>query len=165
MSATLGDTSWVKLTTELQPGSYKIFSLAKSQSWSRVNKNAVRKQNINILLMVAARNGLEIKSDDVTSAFLQSVPIDREMFINIPSERKIPGVMYGKLISQSLGRWMQSDKNISQNFVDLGCEKSAEDPAMYMHFDDIDGEESKEPIGITVTHVDDVLSVESTEFE
>ena len=59
---------------------------------------------------------------------------------------------------------MQSDKNISQNFVDLGCEKSAEDPAMYMHFDDIDGEESKEPIGITVTHVDDVLSVESTEF-
>ena len=35
---------------------------------------------------------------------------------------------------------------------------------MYMHFDDIDGEESKEPIGITVTHVDDVLSVESTEF-
>ena len=54
--------------------------------------------------MVAARNGLEIKSDDVTSAFLQSVPvpIDREMFINVPSERKIPGVMYGRLISQSL---------------------------------------------------------------
>ena len=59
--------------------------------------------------MVAARNGWEIKSDDVTSAFLQSIPIDGEMFINIPSERKIPGVMYGKLISQSLGRWMQAE--------------------------------------------------------
>ena len=35
---------------------------------------------------------------------------------------------------------------------------------MYMHFDDIDREESKEPIGITVAHVDDVLSFESTEF-
>ena len=52
--------------------------------------------------MVAARNGWEIKSDDVTSAFLQSVPTDREMFINFPNERKIPGVMYGKLISQYL---------------------------------------------------------------
>ena len=83
----------------------------------------VRKQNINILLMVAARNKWDIKSDDVTSAFLQSVPIEREIFVNPPRERRIPGVVwrlkksvYGlvdasrgfyKNFSQSLLGWIQ----------------------------------------------------------
>ena len=37
----------------------------------------VRKGNINIVLMLAARNQWTIRSQDVTSAFLQSAPIER----------------------------------------------------------------------------------------
>ena len=55
----------------------------------QTDSQPVRKQNINILLMVAARNKWDIKSDDVASAFLQSVPIDREIFVSPPRERRI----------------------------------------------------------------------------
>ena len=127
----------------------------------------VRKQNINILLMVAARNKWDIKSDDVTSAFLQSVPIEREIFVNPPRERRIPGVVwrlkksvYG-LVDASRGFY----KNFSQSLVDLGCVKARMDPAMFIHFENGEEEVSKEPTGIAVTHVDDVLSVGNTKFD
>ena len=38
----------------------------------------VRKGNINFVLMISARNGWVVKSQDITAAFLQSVPIERE---------------------------------------------------------------------------------------
>ena len=126
----------------------------------------VRKQNINILLMVAARNRWDIKSDDVSSAFLQSVPIDREIFVIPPRERKIPGVIwrlkksvYG-LVDASRGFY----QNFSQHLIDLGCKKAIMDPAMYIRFENTAEEAFKEPTGIAVTHVDDVLSVGNTEF-
>ena len=54
----------------------------------------VRKSNINILLMAAARNKWPVKSQDVSSAFLQSVPIERDVYVKPPKERRIPGVVW-----------------------------------------------------------------------
>ena len=41
----------------------------------------VRKGNINFVLMISARNGWIVKSQDITAAVLQSVPIGKELFV------------------------------------------------------------------------------------
>ena len=49
----------------------------------------------------------------------------------------------------------------------LGCEKAFLDPAMYLYFRDSnpDDIEHREPLGMAVTHVDDVLHSGDEEFE
>ena len=54
----------------------------------------VRRTNINLLLMIAAKYGWKICSHDITSAFLQSASIEREVFVKAPLERRIPGVVW-----------------------------------------------------------------------
>ena len=119
--------------------------------------------------MAAARMKCVVKSQDVSSAFLQSVPIEREVFIKPPRERRIPGVIwrlkktvYG-LVDASRGFYL----NFSQNLIDFGCKKSRMDPALFIYFDkdEEDNDEVKEPCGLAVTHVDDMLSVGQQKFE
>ena len=128
----------------------------------------VRKSNIKLVLMASARQHFNMKSQDVSSAFLQSKPIERDIFIRPPRERRIPGVVwrlkktvYG-LVDASRGFYL----NFSQNLMDLGCEKMKMDPAMFIYFDeDKNTEEVKEPVGLAVTHVDDMLSAGENKFE
>ena len=54
----------------------------------------VRKGNIGMVLMLAARNSWRIKSQDVTCAFLQSSSINRDVFIRPPLEKRIQGVIW-----------------------------------------------------------------------
>ena len=60
----------------------------------RGDSPTVRKSNINVFLMCAARMRWKIKSSDVTSAFLQSTPIERDVFVKPPVERRVPGVLW-----------------------------------------------------------------------
>ena len=127
----------------------------------------VRKGNINFVLMISARNGWVVKSQDITAAFLQSVPIERDVFVRPPPERRVPGVIwklkktvYG-LVDASRGFYL----NLSGELINNGCEKSKMDPAMFLYFGENNDEVSKEPSGVAVTHVDDVLSGGNTEFE
>ena len=127
----------------------------------------VRKGNINFVLMISARNGWVVKSQDITAAFLQSVPIERDVFVRPPPERRVPGVIwklkktvYG-LVDASRGFYL----NLSGELINNGCEKSKMDPAMFLYFDENNDEVSKEPSGVAVTHVDDVLSGGNTDFE
>ena len=128
----------------------------------------VRKSNIKLVLTASARQHFDIKSQDVSSAFLQSKPIERDIFVRPPRERRIPGVIwrlkktvYG-LVDASRGFYL----NFSQNLMDLGCEKMKMDPAMFIYFDENKNtEEVKEPIGLAVTHVDDMLSAGENKFE
>ena len=127
----------------------------------------VRKGNINFVLMISARNGWVVKSQDITAAFLQSVPIERDVFVRPPPERRVPGVIwklkktvYG-LVDASRGFYL----NLSGELINNGCEKSKMDPAMFLYFGENNDEVSKEPSGVAVTHVDDVLSGGNTDFE
>ena len=128
----------------------------------------VRKSNINILLMAAARNKWPVKSQDVSSAFLQSVPIERDVYVKPPKERRIPGVVwklnktvYG-LVDASRGFYL----NFSGQLQTLGCEKAKMDPAMFIHFEENEMDDfHKEPSGLAVTHVDDMLSAGGNRFE
>ena len=55
--------------------------------------------------------------------------------------------------------------NFSQKLQELGCEKSFVDPAMFTFCHKEGDKTNKEPTGIAVTHVDDVLSAGDSEFE
>ena len=119
-----------------------------------------------MVLMLAARNRWKITSQDVTCAFLQSSAIQRDVFVRPPLEKRIPGTIwklkktvYG-LADASRGFYM----NFSDHLKKYGCVKSKMDPAMYLYFSD-NNEETKEPSGITVTHVDDVMSAGGKQFK
>ena len=60
----------------------------------RKDSPTVRKGNIKIVLMIAATKHWEIKTSDVSNAFLQGVPIEREVFVNPPKERRVPGTIW-----------------------------------------------------------------------
>ena len=60
----------------------------------RKDSPTVRKGNIKIVLMIAASKEWEIKTSDVSNAFLQSVPIEREVYVQPPKERRMPGTLW-----------------------------------------------------------------------
>ena len=51
----------------------------------------IRESNIKLVLSIAAVNGWKIKSSDVTAAFLQSIPIERDVYVLPPKEKRILG--------------------------------------------------------------------------
>ena len=133
----------------------------------RTDSPTVQKNNINSLLVVAATEGWNITTSDVTAAFLQSEMIQRDVYIKPPPERRVPGVIwklkrtaYG-LKDASRGFYL----NFSGKLQDFGCEKSLLDPAMFIYFEEKNKSEfSRKPAGIAVTHVDDILHSGNEEF-
>ena len=135
----------------------------------RSDSPTVNKGNIKICLAIAAKQKWVIKTSDVTSAFLQSVPIDRDVFVQPPRERRVPGVIwkltktvYG-LSDASRGFYL----SFSRRILELGCVKCVMDPAMYLYYDQKDTVEmvKKEPLGIAVSHVDDMLHAGTQQFQ
>ena len=128
----------------------------------RKDSPTIRKSNIKVLLSIAAMNGWKIKSSDVTAAFLQSVPIERDVYVLPPKERRVPGMLwklkkpcYG-LADASRGFYL----SFSGEVKDLGCSGSHLDPAMF-----ILKEEDDKVHGMMVSHVDDVLHAGDDVFE
>ena len=131
----------------------------------RKDSPTVRKSNIKIFTVVAARERWDIKTSDVASAFLQGIEIDRDVFILPPKEKRIPGVLwrllkpvYG-LVDASRGWYLALD----EEFVKAGCERCTLDPAMYLHFSE--NNDTKTLEGMALTHVDDVLHGGDDEFD
>ena len=44
--------------------------------------------------MIAATEGWEIRSSDVQSAFLQSIPLERDVYVLPPKEKRYPGSLW-----------------------------------------------------------------------
>ena len=113
--------------------------------------------------------GWQIKTSDVTAAFLQTRDLDRDVFVLPPRERRIPGVIW-KLRKPVYGLGDASRSfflNFGGKLVKLGCEKSFLHPAMFLYFGDSNHDDTyyREPLGMAVTHVDDVLHTGDEEFE
>ena len=93
---TLG-TSWV-LTEKVKDGKVMVKARLCIRGDQEDTENVqtdsptIRKSNINILLKIAATNKWKIRSQDVSSAFLKSVPIEREVLVKPPMEIKEDGV-------------------------------------------------------------------------
>ena len=133
----------------------------------RTDSPTVMKGNIKILITLAAMNNWKIKTSDVSAAFLQTNDLERDVFVLPPRERRIPGVLW-KLRKPIYGLDDASRSfylNFSGEMEVLGCEKSALDPAMFLFFDEKSNKEVREPLGMAVTHVDDVLHTGEDVFD
>ena len=108
-------------------------------------------------MKIAAIENWEIKTGDVSSAFLQGMEIERDVFVLPPKERRVPGVLW-RLLKPVYGLvdaprgWYRA---LDEEFMKAGCEKCLFDPAMYIYFSEADGEKSLK--GLACTHVDDFL--------
>jgi hypothetical protein len=106
---------------------------------------------------VAAKEAWDIRSIDGRSAFLQGAPIDREVFVLPPKERRVPGTLwqlkkpvYG--LKDAARGWHLA---LDEKLMNAGCEKCLIDPAMYLTFSHINNKRHIE--GILLSHVDDLL--------
>ena len=132
----------------------------------RSDSPTVRKGNIKIFAAVAAKEGWEICTSDVTCAFLQGAKLERDVFVLPPRERRVPGILwrllkpvYG-LVDAPRGWYLALDEKL----IKSGCTKCNLDPAMYFQFSD-DSEKEKGLSGIALTHVDDVLHGGNSAFK
>ena len=162
-------TNWV-LTEKIIDGHHgvkaRLTVRGDQEDTENVRKDSptVRKGNIKIFCAVAAKEGWDIKTNDVTCAFLQGAPIKRHVYILPPKERRVPGILwklkkpvYG-LTDAARGWHLALDGELTGS----GCDKCLIDPAMYLYF----SEKGKKTIeGIALTHVDDVLHGGTDKFE
>ena len=128
----------------------------------RKDSPTVRKDNIRLLLTVAAKEGWRLDSDDVQSAFLQTAPIEREVYVLPPKEKRIPGILW-KLKKTVYGLADASrgfHLSFSQKLEELGATKSLLDPALFIQHKpgSRKGDKVRWPSGIAETHVDDVIN-------
>ena len=121
----------------------------------------VSKQSLRLQFSLAAQFGWEIVMADVTSAFLQSDILDRELYVQPPKDTAPPGViwklrkpMYG-LEDASL-KWYQT---LADRLVKLGCIKMTLDPAMFVWRD-----KDNKLGGVICWHVDDMVACGGDEF-
>ena len=121
----------------------------------------VSKQSLRLQFSLAAQFGWEIVMADVTSAFLQSDILDREIYVQPPEGCAPPGTlwllrkpMYG-LEDASL-KWY---KTLEDRLIGLGCTKMTLDPAMFVWKD-----KTGKLGGIIAWHVDDMVACGSDEF-
>ena len=156
-------TNWV-LTDKIVNGKgtikARLTARGDQEDTSGIRKDSptVRRGNIKIFSAIAAKEHWEIKASDVACAFLQGVAIDRDVFLLPPKERRIPGVLwkllkpvYG-LVDAPRGWHLALDHEI----LKTGCEKCDIDPAMYLKFEEENGEKCIQ--GIVTSHVDDLLN-------
>ena len=57
----------------------------------RTDSPTIRKGNIKVFLTVAAKQNWKIETSDVSCAFLQTVNLDRDVYVLPPRERRKPG--------------------------------------------------------------------------
>ena len=112
-------------------------------------------------MTVAAKEGWEICTSDVSSAFLQGQEITRDVYILPPKERRVPGGIWRLLkpvygLTDAPRGWYLA---LDQKMLQAGCEKCIFDSAMYLNF--------RQGIiqGIALTHVDDILHGGGDPFE
>ena len=137
----------------------------EDKSTVRKDSPTVRKGNVKIFCVVAAKEGWDIKSIDATCAFLQGAPMERSVYILPPKERRVPGTLwelkkpvYG--LTDAARGWYLA---LSEKVLEAGCVKCTVDPAMFIHFST--SNEQRKLEGIVLSHVDDLLHGGSSRFQ
>ena len=115
----------------------------------------VNKVNIKLFYVLAASLGWTIQVADVKAAFLQGSDLDRDVFVRPPIEARRPGIIWKMIkraygfVDASRGFYLELEKTL----LNLGCNLSRYDPAMYIYFNPKD----KSLSGMLLTHVDDFI--------
>ena len=113
-----------------------------------------------LFLAIAANEGFKLKGLDVTSAFLQGEPLERDVFMEPPKEAKVEGKVW-KLMKSAYGLYDASRKwflAVKAEVLGIGMKPVSGDEAVFhMIKDGI-------LIGLCLLHVDDFLVGGSPEF-
>ena len=114
-----------------------------------------------LFLAIAANESFPVKTLDVTSAFLQGTPIDRDVFMEPPPELKKKGMVW-KLRKSVYDLYDASRKwwlAVKEELVSLGMKPVTGDEAVFMMH------KNGKLDGLCCLHVDDFLLAGSSEFE
>ena len=113
----------------------------------------VQKHSIRLILTVASTNNWDIKTTDITSAFLQGSKMDRDVFIKPPREAEEKGKLW-KLIKCLYGLKDASRKwyfRVLNKLKELGFQQAFCDKAVFFLIKD------NKLLGVIALHVDDFL--------
>ena len=123
----------------------------------------VAKETVRIVLSIAASYEWPVKTTDIKSAFLQSKPIERDVYIQPPAEADLPEGSVWRLKRCLYGlndAARQFYASVVDTLLELGCERSSLDPSLfYKHSGD------GKLCGIIVSHIDDFLHCGNPDFE
>ena len=115
----------------------------------------VSKQSLRLQFSLAAQFGWELVMADVTSAFLQSEKLDREVYVQPPKLNSKPGIIW-RILKPMYGLGdasLQWYKTLANKLIKLGCKRLTTDPAMFYWLDS-----AGQLGGILCLHVDDLIA-------
>ena len=119
------------------------------------------RESIKVFLAIAANERWVVESSDVRCAFLQSEMIERDVFVEPPTQRRKPGMVwrlrkpcYG--LNDASRKWFLSFRKTMQ---ELGMVQSKRDSCLFYYHKD------NKFHGELLVHVDDILSAGSDDFK
>ena len=127
-----------------------------------VDSPTVGKVIIRIVLIIAVAMKWVVQSTDIKSAFLQGMPLSREVYIKPPKEALISDDMVWKLKKCLYGlndAARQFYDSVRAELLRLGCKTSQLDPSLFFYQND-----SGILQGVIVSHIDDFLHAGSQIF-
>ena len=116
---------------------------------------------LKLICSLSANENWRIEGSDVSSAFLQSKPMEREVFVDPPREQKREGFIW-RLIKPAYGLndasryWYET---LNGTLIDLGMTQSHRDSCLFYYKPENNLE------GLILIHVDDILSSGSQMFK
>ena len=126
----------------------------------RKDSPTCQKESLRCFLSILASNGWKLCSIDIKSAYLQGIPINRELYIQPPREAHTDKLWLLKKCPYGLadaGRhWYV---RVREELKQLGGERLAMDQSVFVWHDD------RDIIGIMVIHVDDFIYGGSDAFQ
>ena len=118
------------------------------------------KDSFRIFLCAAASYGWVLESTDIKSAFLQGLPLVRDVFVEPPKEAKKPGqiwrlkkCMYG--LNDAPRSWFL---NVVTVLKDFGCTQMKLDLSVFVY------RPNKAILGVVIVHVDDFMHIGYARF-
>ena len=126
----------------------------------RSDSPTAHKESLKLFLALAANEEFKIKSLDVTSAFLQGYPLDREVFIQPPKGFSEEGKVW-KLLKSCYGlndasrKWFMA---VQESLLSLGMKSVSGDDAFFYKA------ENGVLSGMCILHVDDFLIAGTKQF-
>ena len=121
----------------------------------------ISKSSLRLMYTVTASHGWKIQTLDITSAFLQSSEMTREVYLKPPVDIKKKGILWKLLkpiygLGDSPRRWYST---LREHLLKNGCKISKLDKCIFTYY------ECGKLQGIITVHVDDVLYSGTLKFQ
>ena len=156
-------TRWVLWKKGMETRARLVARGFEEDAVDQVDSPTIGKGMVRLVLTLAASMNWEVKTTDIKSAFLQGLPLTRDVYLVPPPEADIePGFiwklkkcLYG--LSDAARCFYDS---VVEELLKCGCTKSSFDPSFFI-FRDVDGK----LIGVIAAHIDDFLHAGTVDFE